>query len=139
MKFRVLNIIILLFNIALYSQNNNAIELCRNNINYVVFTDIEGMIKPEGYSQVLKPTVEQLSTVLNSINGKVKTKNDAFQLLFYIDEQQNKKVWINHLIYLKKTKAKREFSGWKNNIIVGMGGFYEKFIKSEVIDLKEEP
>lgn len=130
---------LLLFNTVLYSQNNNAIELCRDNINYVVFVNVEGMIKPKEYNQVLKPSIEQLSVVLDSIRGKIKTKNDAFQLLFFTDKQQNKKVWINHLIFLKKSKAKREFSGWKNGIIDGTGSFYYKFIRSEIIDLKEEP
>ena len=129
---------LLLFNTVLYSQNNN-IELCRDNINYVVFINVEGMIKPKEYTQVLKPSIEQLSVVLDSIKGKIKTKNDAFQLLFFTDKKQNKKVWINHLIYLKKYKAKRKFSSWKNGIIAGTGGFYQEFIRSEIIDLKEEP
>ena len=139
MKFKIFNIILLLFCFSSYGQKNNesnSIDLCLSDIKYVVFTNVDEMIKPQEYKEVFVPNIKQLSEVLELIRQKQKTKNDVFQILFYINIEGNKKVWVNQLIFSRKAKAKKEFFGWENNIIVGMGGFYEKYIKTHIISLK---
>jgi len=141
MKFKIFNIILLLFCFSSYGQKNNesnSIDLCLSDIKYVVFTNVDEMIKPQEYKEVFVPNIKQLSEVLELIRQKQKTKNDVFQILFYINIEGNKKVWINQLIFSRKYKAKKEFLGWKNNIIVGMGEFYEKYIKTHIVSLKND-
>lgn len=141
MKFKIFNIILLLFYLSSYAQKideSSSIDLCLSNIKYVVFTNVDGMIKPQECKEVFVPNIKQLSEILGLIKQKQKTKNDVFQILFYINVEGNKKVWINQLIFSRKSKAKKEFFGWENNIIVGMGGFYEKYIKTHIVSLKND-
>jgi len=102
--------------------------------NCVIVNNPEGMMIPKDYSKIYRPKIDVFFKVLDKLEEVALTKNDVFQLLFYIDVQGEKKLWISHLIFRKRLKAKRQYSSWKEGIIVGNGGFFDKNYRAYIID-----
>lgn len=112
--------------IAFYSQNFQL-----NSVNFRVsvleMTDEIGNQINTEYS-ALNPSGYELVNVINTLDKYKVTKNDVFQLIFY-EDTVGKKVIVNHLIFKRKSQAKKNFAGWQDTFQFGLGVFYERYMK----------
>jgi len=90
------------------------------------------------YNEVLEKDLR-----FDYINPKVKDPKRHLKYYYrqyvgYINDEGEKMIFIHLLNFRNKKKAEKYFSGWKNDIKIGVGSFYDKNQKFFIVNLENK-